>query len=175
MIQCSFHHVPTELGRNIDRLIGIRCEVKEKEGLASCFCALIKAEEIRSTIADTFGEFPQLWLSISYPLQPKTSSYRVENSIGKIDCIRFGALLSVSKFIVHDTRLDEKSCWSAKVVKKTSIVFKCSDSTISLTLHNEGLRKTVLIIDGSDYADLILGFDQLTISTHSSGNIKGKT
>jgi len=173
MIQCKFYHTTPDLRKKIEKFLSVRCDWQENNNVISCSCSPTQAEQIRSTFADTFGDYPQLWLSIDDRLEKKNHlSYKSEKSIGKIEYIRFGALLSIEKYLVHQTDLNGRSQWTGKFLKDNTLQLECQNLSIRLNLHFNSTDRTVFVIDGSDYADLIFSFDYVTVSMQSNENSK---
>ena len=161
--------------KQISASIGVRDLPKGKENQVTYACCVDKAEEIRSRLADCFVHSPQLWLSINHSLQSTTvSSKKFDKTIGQIDYIYFGALLSVEKFLVHSTCFDARQGqWSAKL-SNNAFVLECrsSNTTYCLSLPLEEIHKEILVIDGEAYSEIILSFDKITIEVRDDANQK---
>ena len=157
----------------ISSLIGIHLvAVKNHQQLIGS-CSLQKADEIRSTLADRLGDYSQTWFSIENCLSRMSAISKFDKTIGRIDHIFFGSLLSTDKFIIHQTPLNDQNQWSATVVNDDKLTIESrgirpNDPTFCLSFSFDKLMKDVLVIDGDNYSEIIFSYNAITIQSRSS-------
>jgi len=101
-------------------------------------------------------------------------------NIGKEIHVRFGSLLSTSKFLVHDTPLNDRTQWTLTFPNEKTLVIECrtdnnktnSSIRLSLSMKCKYIDKNILAVDGNTYSDVILNIDTITTDIRINDNIK---
>ncbi|CAF2800706.1 unnamed protein product [Rotaria sp. Silwood2] len=148
-VHCTFHNVSSDLVNIISSSIGIRTLSKQKNNQLSYSCSLCNARQIRSTLADSLGQYPQIWFSIDYSNQLNKVSSKYDKNSYLIDHIFFGSLYSIEKFVVHNTPLNERKHWKIKIYNKQTLLVESDEenSSIHLSIPLKFLHKEILVID----------------------------
>jgi hypothetical protein len=139
--------------------------LKQKDKQFTYSCSLSNAYQIRSNLADSLGEYPQIWFSIDHQ-----NNSKFDKNILNIDHIFFGSLLSNEKFVIHDTPLNDRNHWTIKIYNKQTLIIECEDIRLSILL--KFLHKEILVIDGEDFSEIILSYNMMTIDRRSNDNKK---
>jgi hypothetical protein len=139
-------------------------------------CSIDQVEQIRSILTHTLASCSQLWLSIDYPSSTSRVWSTFDQTIGHIDHVLFGALLSSDKFTRHRTWLDERTHhWSGRISTTRCLVLeqrtnRDNELVVRLSMPLKDVKIDVLVIDGDDFAELILSLSSLTIETQQDGS-----
>lgn len=165
--------MPLDLSSIIASTIGVNVRVHHDISKLKCSCSTEKAEEIRLTLADHLSHCPQLWLSVDDPRKKYDSYSNFEQTIGHIDHVFFGALLSPEKFLIHETYFNDRHNWTGKISRDKNLLLETCDSetghsTISLSLSLKDATKDLLIIDGDDYSELIFCINQINVDVRNN-------
>ena len=173
--QCAFHHTSSDLATIISSSLGIHLLPRKERNQFVGSCSLSRAHQIRSSLADSLGDHPHIWLSIDLPSPPSNVSSKFDRTIGHIDHVYFGALLSTEKFLAHDIPLSDTSAWSGKIINRHTLRVECSDphslhATICLSIPLRSIRKEMLVIDGECYAEIILGFTTMVVERRNNAD-----
>jgi hypothetical protein len=158
-------------------LIGIPTKFDKNKTQLSCSCSLTKAYEIRSMLSNVTGQYPQIWFSITQPNNKNPPFLQFSKNIGNETYVSFGSLLSTSKFLVHDTLLNDKTQWTITFRNEQTLVLECqannkTNSSIRLTFSMKCIDKTILVTDGDTYSNIILNIDTITTDVRINNNIK---
>jgi hypothetical protein len=163
--------VSSDLVKIISPLIGNHSLTKQKDNEISYKCSLLNARQIRSTLADSLSQYPQIWFSIDYPNQSNKSLSKFQQNI---DHIFFGSLFSTEKFLIHDTPLTKTNHWIIKIANKQTLTIESNDETssIRLSIPFKFLHKDILVIDGEDFSEIIFSYNIITIEIRTNKNLK---
>ncbi|CAF3878794.1 unnamed protein product [Rotaria sp. Silwood2] len=173
-VHCTFHNVSSDLVNIISSSIGIRTLSKQKNNQLSYSCSLCNARQIRSTLADSLGQYPQIWFSIDYSNQLNKVSSKYDKNSYLIDHIFFGSLYSIEKFVVHNTPLNERKHWKIKIYNKQTLLVESDEenSSIHLSIPLKFLHKEILVIDGEDFSEIIFSYNSIAIDIRTNNNKK---
>jgi hypothetical protein len=120
-------------------------------------CTISNARQIRSNLADLFGQYPYIWFSIDYSNQSNiSSSYR------NLDQIFFGSLLSNEKFLIHKSPFQQTDQWKMKIHNKQTLIIE-NQSSITLSISLKYLEKNILVIDGEDFSEIIFSYHLINV------------
>lgn len=160
-IHCTFYNISSDHIKIISSLIGLQPLSKQKDNNQITYkCSLLKARQVRSTLADSLGQYPQIWFSIDHLNNP--SSKFNEN----IDQIFFGCLFSTEKFLIHDTPINKNNHWIIKIFNKQTLIIESEE--IRLSIPFKFLHKEILVIDGEDFSEIILSYNILSIDIRTN-------
>ncbi|CAF2924367.1 unnamed protein product [Rotaria sp. Silwood2] len=176
-VKCTFHHVSSDAVDLISSSIGIHTKYNENTTQVFCLCSLSKANQIRSTLANVIVQYPQIWLSINLPNNSNGIYLPFNTNIANEIHVSFGSLLSTSKFLIHDTPLNDRTQWTIKFSNEQKLIIECqpnqkTDSSVCLTLPMKCVNKNILVIDGNTYSDIIFNIDTMTTDVREYDNIK---
>jgi len=176
-VTCIFHHVPSDLDKFISSSIGIRTKYNKNKTQLSCSCSLSKAHEIRSMLANFIDQYPQIWFTIALPNNFGSAFLPFGKNIGNEIHVSFGSLLSTSKFLVHDTPLNDRTQWTITFCNEQTLVIECqadntNNASIRLTFSMKCVDKNILVIDGNTYSDIILNMNTITTDVRTNDKIK---
>lgn len=153
--------------------MGIRTLSKQKDNQYSYSCSLSNARQIRSKLADSLGQYPQIWFSIDQ--STTTSSLKYNKNSNPIDHIFFGSLLSTEKFLIHNTPLNERNHhWTIKIDSKQTLIIESDEdkSSIRLSIPLKFLHKEILVIDSDDFSEIIFSYNLISIDIQTNNNKK---
>jgi hypothetical protein len=162
----------------ISSSIGIPTKYNKNKTQATCSCSFSKANEIRSILGNSIRQYPQIWFSITLPTKKSTDAFiPFGKNIGNVIHVRFGSLLSTSKFLVHDTPLNDRTEWTIIFRNEQTLVIECqidnkTNSSIRITLSMKCVDEKILVIDGNTYSDIILNIDTMATDVRINDNIK---
>jgi hypothetical protein len=125
----------------------------------SYLCTISKARQIRSNLADLFGQYPSIWFSIDDCNQSNSSSSKSDRNL---DQIFFGSLLSNEKFLIHKTPFHQTDQWKIKLHNKQTLIIE-NQSSINLSIPLKYLQKEILVIDGEDFSEIIFSYNLISI------------
>ncbi|CAF1212000.1 unnamed protein product [Adineta ricciae] len=157
-IHCTFHHVSPDLVRIISSSLSIQSLSKSKDNQYTYTCSLSSARHIRSILADSLGEYPQIWFSIDHTNRSTSNLFKTSQSV---DQLYFGSLLSTEKFLIHSTPLDRRTPWTIRIDPKQTLVLQSSDEQLSIPM--KFLQKDVLVIDSEDFSEMIFSYNSISI------------
>lgn len=175
-VKCTFHHVCSNTVKLINSSIRIPTKLNKDKTELSCSCLLSKANEIRSTLANSIGQNSEIWFSINYPNKKNVPFFPFGENIGNEIHVSFGSLLSTSKFIVHDTPLNDFIQWTVLFPNRETLAIKCqvnnkTNSSLCLTFPMKCIDKTILVIDDDTYSDIILNINTITADARENDTI----
>jgi hypothetical protein len=114
-------------------------------------CTISNARQIRSNLADLFGQYPYIWFSIDYSNQSNISS-----------SYRNGSLLSNEKFLIHKSPFQQTDQWKMKIHNKQTLIIE-NQSSITLSISLKYLEKNILVIDGEDFSEIIFSYHLINV------------
>ncbi|CAF3120665.1 unnamed protein product [Rotaria socialis] len=183
VVQCTFHNVSTDLVNIISSSMGIRSLSKQNNNQFSYSSSLLNARQIRSSLADTLGQYPQIWFSIDHSNQFNNSSSKFDKNVYMIDHIFFGSLYSIEKFLVHNTPLNNRNRWKIRIYNKQTLMIESEDEeeeeeeevcSIRLSVPIKFLHKQILVIDGEDFSEIICSYNFITVEIRTNSNSNKK-
>ncbi|UJR30133.1 hypothetical protein I4U23_017674 [Adineta vaga] len=157
-IHCTFHHVSPDLVQILSSSLSIRSLSKSKDNQYTYTCSLSIARHIRSILADSLAEYPQIWFSIDHLSH---SSSKLFKDSQPLDHLYFGSLLSTEKFLIHSTPLNDRKSWTIRIDPKQNLLLQSSDEQLSIPL--KFLHKEILVIDSEDFSEIIFSYNSISI------------